>query len=969
MDDQLKLVYGGVDQTNTKDSPGVPTTSSPFSKKDTDSTTSTSSCDCGNGVVTNAAVTVLSENDKDSETKVSSFNVTSNNMTSCMFSNTIACTPTTDSLSTLTASDITGSDSSLSAYNINKNEDGNDDNVPNKNPLLEVGLRQLIMESNKAIMKNNTSNETETSNSDNANNHVSVNHPGSLDSGGLKITSTMQQQGKHEHSREQHVIKPLLSLSDGHSTSQISIENTTQSWNKTSEAGMEESNNVERQLSRTTCPQAVPLEMIPIPGGPQQSEIILNKHQTNVQANNFEDGTLNEVPSKHKQIDNQSTAAISTAATLSSREVTVYNSREINLMKPPDSPSNESSISLNKETILDVNTSDTNKTSIDLLDSADSSHANLSGSKRQSLINEKSEMYTTQMGNGGNNSCCLTSNSSSTELPLEKVNTGGKCSNISPVDLQTEQNQQNITVSDLGANTHVQQQNSREASSSPQNEDHSIKVELSLAESDNDATAAHASTSCDVPKRSERVISKTSLSLADSSKDVDDYLSKRSDTDSQDITPSESLSIPSDKDIDSIPIETADNDNGQSLSNIDGSSSSSSVQSIYHIKWIHFQSQKVPIITQNENGPCPLLAIMNVLLLQGRVTLEATSELITSEQLMDHLGECILQNVPKTASEAVRLNYQQNMQDGMAVVHKLQTGLDVNVGFKGVQDFECTPEYIIFDLLGISLYHGWLVDPQSHEVVSAIGKCSYNQLVEKIIVQKNSDSNEQITEALIAENFLEKTASQLTYHGLCELNSTVKEGELCVFFRNNHFSTLYGHKDELFLLVTDQGFLNECNVVWETLSSVEGDCYFVDTSFHTYTKPDSTSSTTAVTPPVVPIGSDQQIDQDYLVALSLDQEQKLQREAWSNQMSGPGSSGGAISETGSILDQGHHPQLSDLELAKKLQDEEDQRASAAASNRRSRTGTGSCNTSLPPSSGGMRRQREREKDKESCTIL
>ncbi|XP_036359134.1 dentin sialophosphoprotein isoform X2 [Octopus sinensis] len=807
MDDQLKVVHGGVAQTNTTtDSPGAPTTSSPFPKEDnTDRTTSsTSSCDCV--VVTNAAAvdTVLSENGKDSEAKVSSFDVTSNNTTSCMSSNTVASTTlttttTTGSPSTFTASDTAGSDSSLdhrlSECNINKNEDGND-NVPDKNPLLEVGLgsMQPVMESNKAIMKNSTSNEMETSKkSDNANNHVSVNHPGSPDSGGVELTSAMQQQGKHEHSREQQpVIKQPLLSSDGRSTSQIAEQNTTQSWNKTSEAGMEESNNVERQLSRTTCPQAVPLETIPIPGDHEQSRITLNKNQTNVQANISQDGTLNEVSSKHKQMDNQSTAAISTAATLSSGEDTVDNSREINFMKPTDSPSHESSNSL-KETNLDVNTSDANKTSLNLLDSADSNLDNVPGSKKQSSISDKSEICTTQRGDGwDNNSCCLTSNSSS-ELPLEKINTGGKCTNISPVDLQTEQNQQNIAISDLGANTHVQQQNSREASSLPQNEGHGVKVELSLAESDNDATAAQASASCEVPKRSERVISKTSLSLADSSKDVDDHLSKRSDTDSQDITPSESLSIPSDKDIDGIPIETADSENGQGLSKIalDGSSS---VQSIYHIKWIHFQSQKVPIITQNENGPCPLLAIMNVLLLQGRVTLDSTSELITSEQLMDHLGECILQNVPKTASEADRLNYQQNMQDGMAVVHKLQTGLDVNVGFKGVQDFEITPEYIIFDLLGISLYHGWLVDPQSHEVVSAIGKCSYNQLVEKIIVQKNSDSNEQITEALIAETFLEKTASQLTYHGLCELNSTVKEGELCVFFRNNHFSTLYGHK-------------------------------------------------------------------------------------------------------------------------------------------------------------------------------
>ena len=48
--------------------------------------------------------------------------------------------------------------------------------------------------------------------------------------------------------------------------------------------------------------------------------------------------------------------------------------------------------------------------------------------------------------------------------------------------------------------------------------------------------------------------------------------------------------------------------------------------------------------------------------------------------------------------------------------------------------------------------------------------------------------------ALICEEFLERTAAQLTYHGLSELGTTVKEDELCVFFRNNHFSTLYKYR-------------------------------------------------------------------------------------------------------------------------------------------------------------------------------
>lgn len=48
--------------------------------------------------------------------------------------------------------------------------------------------------------------------------------------------------------------------------------------------------------------------------------------------------------------------------------------------------------------------------------------------------------------------------------------------------------------------------------------------------------------------------------------------------------------------------------------------------------------------------------------------------------------------------------------------------------------------------------------------------------------------------ASIAEDFLNRTASQLTYHGLCELNRELADGQLCVFFRNNHFVTLHKHQ-------------------------------------------------------------------------------------------------------------------------------------------------------------------------------
>ncbi|KAG9334704.1 hypothetical protein JZ751_007239 [Albula glossodonta] len=226
----------------------------------------------------------------------------------------------------------------------------------------------------------------------------------------------------------------------------------------------------------------------------------------------------------------------------------------------------------------------------------------------------------------------------------------------------------------------------------------------------------------------------------------------------------------------------------------------------YFVKWITWKEKKTPIITQSENGPCPLLAIMNILFLRWKAKLPPQTEVITTEDLMAHLGECVLSIKPRDKVQGMELNFQQNMSDAMAVLPKLSTGLDVNVRFTGVSDFEYTPECIVFDLLDIPLYHGWLVDPQSVEMVTAVGKLSYNQLVEKIIDYKHSADSSR-------------------------LNTTAKEGELSVFFRNNHFSTMIKHKDHLYLLVTDQGFLQEESVVWESLHNVEGDGNFCDSEF------------------------------------------------------------------------------------------------------------------------------------------
>ncbi|KAG8074648.1 hypothetical protein GUJ93_ZPchr0006g40870 [Zizania palustris] len=83
----------------------------------------------------------------------------------------------------------------------------------------------------------------------------------------------------------------------------------------------------------------------------------------------------------------------------------------------------------------------------------------------------------------------------------------------------------------------------------------------------------------------------------------------------------------------------------------------------------------------------------------------------------------------------------------------------------------------------------------------------------------------------LIDNFLQNTASQLTVYGLFCLQEGLNESELCVFFRNNHFNTMFKYNGSLYLLATDQGFFSQSDLVWQKLDEVNGDGVFLTSNF------------------------------------------------------------------------------------------------------------------------------------------
>lgn len=69
----------------------------------------------------------------------------------------------------------------------------------------------------------------------------------------------------------------------------------------------------------------------------------------------------------------------------------------------------------------------------------------------------------------------------------------------------------------------------------------------------------------------------------------------------------------------------------------------------YCVKWIPWKGDRTPIITQSANGPCPLLAIMNILFLQWKVRGRCWGGRSFLTRLLEHptlLLKPVNQNVP-----------------------------------------------------------------------------------------------------------------------------------------------------------------------------------------------------------------------------------------------------------------------------------------------------------------------------------
>lgn len=281
-----------------------------------------------------------------------------------------------------------------------------------------------------------------------------------------------------------------------------------------------------------------------------------------------------------------------------------------------------------------------------------------------------------------------------------------------------------------------------------------------------------------------------------------------------------------------------------------------------------------PILVQNANGPCPLLALVNALTLStpAEVNTALVENLRSREQvslglLLDAVFDELMSGRRGDAAQEL-----PDVGDLYAFLVTLHTGMNVNPRFfppapsNSVDDprrsmshvhptereealpgtFEETREMKLYSTFSIPLIHGWLPTRDSPAYAALNRSARSYEDGQNLMFREEELEDKLHREGLSFEEqstlediwtikaFFKESATQLTPYGLETITKSMAPGSVAILFRNDHFSTLYRHPEshQLLQLVTDMGYAGHEEVVWESLVDVNGEnCEFFSGDF------------------------------------------------------------------------------------------------------------------------------------------
>ncbi|KAL8665777.1 MAG: hypothetical protein Q9168_007623 [Polycauliona sp. 1 TL-2023] len=270
-----------------------------------------------------------------------------------------------------------------------------------------------------------------------------------------------------------------------------------------------------------------------------------------------------------------------------------------------------------------------------------------------------------------------------------------------------------------------------------------------------------------------------------------------------------------------------------------------------------------PIMVQNANGPCPLLALVNALTLstpaglttalvetlrvREQVSLGLLLEAVIDELMSGRRGDAAhrLPDVSELHTFLVNLHTGMNVNPRFVEPTSAPTNLmddpvdasDATADVRKVGGFEENPAMLLYATFAVPLIHGWL-PRRNHPVCASLNRSArtYEDAQSLLFMEEELESRLQsdglstdeqrlLEDVTSIKYFLTTSPTQLTDYGLDTLTEILRPGTIAILFRNDHFSTLFKEprSARIFTLVTDLGYAGHDEVVWESLIDISGE--------------------------------------------------------------------------------------------------------------------------------------------------
>ncbi|TVU38592.1 hypothetical protein EJB05_11974, partial [Eragrostis curvula] len=197
------------------------------------------------------------------------------------------------------------------------------------------------------------------------------------------------------------------------------------------------------------------------------------------------------------------------------------------------------------------------------------------------------------------------------------------------------------------------------------------------------------------------------------------------------------------------------------------------------------------ILLEPPQGSSALVAIHNCLSF-GTGPVEFTEGAVDEREVRKAIGATL-----KGSLEASDLKYDVK-RDIRDALHDISPKFRLSPRLSAPMDFELGRGYFLFPCLGITLMHGWLVNPEA-SIYRSIKEFTPAQLKEYSVKVEGKEEDMEVVRGL-----LDDSKHQLSKYGYRSLVADVPDDNFVLLYWRNRFDILFKTYGELLILVTDE---------------------------------------------------------------------------------------------------------------------------------------------------------------------